>query len=127
MNFGIKVSNNGKGEMTWAKPTDISTNVWWTMNIDKGSMFNNPNFGLDIKDIRKITTNALRVFKQRSEDALKWLLTVGKASSIVVTVEKDDIDLNRINWQIDITQADGIPITMSSFRTIGGPSNAFTI
>jgi phage gp46-like protein len=127
MNFGIKVSNNGKGEMIWAKPTDISTNVWWTMNIDKGSMFNNPNFGLDISDIRKITTNALRVFKQRSEDALKWLLTVGKASSIAVTVEKDDLDLNRINWQIDITQADGIPITMSSFRTIGGPSNGFAL
>ncbi|HUU89237.1 MAG TPA: phage GP46 family protein [Candidatus Glassbacteria bacterium] len=127
MNFGIIVSNDGKGEMSWQPPTDISTNVWWSISLQKGRLFNNVGFGLDLSDIKKITGSSITMIRQRIEAALKWLLTTGRAKSIEVLVERDDRDYNRLNWKVTILQADGIPVIVESYRTIGGPASGFTI
>lgn len=127
MNFGIIVSNDGKGEMSWQPPTDISTNVWWSISLQKGRLFNNVGFGLDLSDIKKITGSSITMIRQRIEAALKWLLTTGRAKSIEVLVERDDKDYNRLNWKVTIFQADGIPVIVESYRTIGGASSGFTI
>jgi len=127
MNFGIEISSTGEGVMTWAKPTNISTNLWWSLNISQGKMFNNVSFGLKLDDIKKVTDNNINLIKQRAEAALAWLLNTGKASSIEVIVERDLQDVNRINFMVTAVQADGFPVTVTSFRTIGGPSSGFTV
>lgn len=127
MNFGIDIDSTGVGTMTWDKPTNIATNIWWSLNIDQGSMFNNSSFGLKLNDIRKVTDNNVALIKQRIEAATNWLLTTGKASSIDVIVERDTQDRNRINWKVEAVQNDGIPITVTSFRTVGGPSSTFSV
>ena len=119
MNFGIIVSNDGKGEMSWQPPTDISTNVWWSISLQKGRLFNNVGFGLDLSDIKKITGSSITMIRQRIEAALKWLLTTGRAKSIEVLVERDDKDYNRLNWKVTAVQSSGIPVIVESFKTIG--------
>ena len=89
-------------------------------------MFSNLNFGLDMKGINKVTDNTVTLFKTRIEKALQWLLDIGKAVSIVVTVEKDLTNINRINYKVDSIQADGIPIVVNNFVTVGGPSAGFS-
>ena len=125
MNFGIEISETGEGTMTWDKPTNISTNVWWSLNISQGKMFNNISFGLKLDDIKKVTDNNVNLIKQRAEAALAWLLNTGKASSVSVIVERDLQDPNRINFMATVVQADGFPIVVNTFRTIGGPSSSF--
>lgn len=127
MNFGIDIDSTGVGTMTWEKPTDISTNIYWSLNIDQGRMFNNPGFGLQLDDIKKVTTNNVNLIQQRVESALQWLLNTKRAKSIDVIVERDTTDPNRINWKVTAEQADGFPVVVESFRTIGGPSSGFTV
>ena len=127
MNFGIAVDSAGVGTMTWAKPTDIGTNIWWSLNIDQGAVFNNVEFGFKVDDIKKVTAGNIGLLTQRVEKALQWLLNTGKAQSVEVLVERDSLDFNRINWKVTAVQADGFPITVTSFRTIGGPSGGFSV
>jgi len=127
MNFEISVSSTGVGTMTWDKPTTIATNIWWSLNVDHDTMFNNPGFGLKLNDIKKVTQSNINIIRQRVESALQWLLNTGKASSIDVIVERDTQDPSRVNWKVTAVQASGIPVTVTSFRTIGGPSSTFSV
>ena len=127
MDFSIVEGDNGIVEMTWDKPTDISTNIYLSLNIKKGSIFNNPDFGLDLSDIKKVTDNNIDLIKERLEKALQWLIGVGKAKSVIVIVEKDLKDIYRINYKIEAIQADGIPIVISNFKRVGGPADGFSI
>jgi hypothetical protein len=125
MNFDIIVGKDGVAEMAWTRPTSIAGAIWLSLNIDAGKLFNAPSFGLDLQDVRKISSTTIPIVKQRIEQALKWLLDTNKAKSITVLVERDSVDSCRINWRVDAVQADGIPLTVTSFRTVGGPSNSF--
>lgn len=127
MNFEISIDSTGRGAMTWDKPSDISTNIWWALNTNTGSLINNPGFGLQIDDIKKVTTNNINLMKQRIESSLQHLLDIGKADAINVIVERDTLDRNRINYKVTAFQADGIPIVVDGFKTIGGPSSSFSV
>jgi hypothetical protein len=72
------------------------------------------------------TTEKKRIlFKNRIEKSLKWLLDIGKAKKITVLVEKDLKNIYQFNYKIDAIQADGIPISVTGFQTVGGHSSAF--
>ena len=127
MNFKIIQGGNGEPEMSWETSEDISTNIYWSLWIRKGDLYNAPRFGLDTKGMDKITTNTIGLFQKRIEKALKWLLDIGKAISIDVLVERDLTNINRVNYRVDAVQADGIPIVVSNFVSVGGPSSDFAI
>jgi len=120
MNFAIEFDSNGNPTMVWDKPIDISTNVWLSLNVTKGSLFNYKEFGLDLSDIKKVTENNLSLIEQRLNAALKWLIDTKKAKSVDIIVERDDIDIYRVNYKVTVEQSDGIPVTVTSFRTVGG-------
>ena len=128
MDFSITIDNlDGNPTMSWTKSGDISTNVWYTTNIEQGTFFQNPDFGVNLRDINKVTVNNIDLIKQRLEKAYNWLLTTGKAKQLIVIVEPDLMNINRVNYKIEIYQADGIPVTITDFVTVGGASDSFTI
>lgn len=127
MDFSIIEGANGNPVLSWDKPTDISTNIYTSLLVTKGKLFNMPDFGLDLSDIKKVTSYNLDLIKSRIEKALQWLLDIGKAKSIKVIVEKDSRDISRVNYKVEATQADGIPVVVSYFRSVGGADDEFSI
>lgn len=127
MNFGIEVNNDGSASMTWDKSENIVNNVWLSLNTEQGSQFNNKSFGLKLSDIKKISANNIDLIYKRVAQALEWIKTLGRAKSIIVKVEKNLFNVNRIDYQVEIVQSDGIPITVNNFITVGGPSSGFTV
>jgi len=127
MDFAVSVDSNGVGMMTWEKSVNQETNVYLSLNLSQGSMFNNPEFGLKLDDIKKVTNNSIALIKERYEKALQWMLDAGKIKSLKVTVERDSIAYSRINAKIEILQNNDEPVTYTEFRTIGGPSGSFVV
>jgi len=119
MNFSIAQAEDGLARLSWDKPTDIRTNVYYSLNIRKGDLINAPSFGLDLSDIRKVTDNNITVIKQRLEQALGWLLTTGKARALKIKVQKNNLDIHRVDVQIDIIQSDSVPVTITNFIKVG--------
>ena len=127
MDFSIVEGSNGNPEVSWEKPTNIATNIYTSLMIKKGSLFNTPSFGLDLSDIKKVTATNIKLIETRLRDALQWLIDIGKAKTINVIVERDSLDRSRINYKVEAVQADGIPVIVSYFRTVGGAADDFSI
>lgn len=127
MNFGVTQRADGTAELTWEKPTDIRVLLFNSLNIRRGIMINLPNFGLDLSDIKKVTDENVTLIEERIRNAVQWIQDTGKAKSIDVIVEKDNTDFTRINYRVDAVQADGVPVFIEDFVTVGGPADGFTI
>jgi hypothetical protein len=127
MDFKIEINNDGTASMAWDKSSDISGNVWLSLNIEQGALFNNPKFGLKTSDIRKVTDSNVKLMRERIKIALEWLISVGRAQSLSVVVERNDSDKTRIDYQVEMVQSDGVPITVNNYISIGGPSAGFTV
>jgi len=127
MDFAIVQGPNGVPEMSWEKPTNIGNLLYFSINIKKGTLFNNPGFGLDLSDIKKLTDEKLPLIQDRVEKSLKWILDIGKAREILVTVEKNIQAIGRVDIFIKATQADGTPVDLSTFRSVGGPADGFIV
>ena len=121
MDFKIALGDENTAAMTWDKSDDISTPVYYSMHVPTGKLFPRPNFGLYLKDIKKVTPNVLDLFKQRITASTKWLIDLGKAESITIDVERNLQNINRIDYKVKIIQADGIPVTINNFVIVGGP------
>jgi phage gp46-like protein len=118
MNFEI-ICVNGLPQMTWNQAKDIRTNIWLSLNINKGSFFADREFGCELYKIKKVTTGNLELAKQYIESALNWLLLVGRAVSIIVTVERDTKNFNQMDIEVSATQPDGLLIVYKEFRPVG--------
>lgn len=125
MNFEVVEYKNGRAELSWNKPPDISTNIWYSFNTKKGTQFYNKDFGLDLSDIKKVTNNNITAIHQRLVDAVQWLIDLGRAKSIDIIVEKDLQDNTRVNFSLNAVQADGVPVVIENFIEVGGASNGF--
>lgn len=113
--------------MSWDKNDDITGNIYFSLNIIPGTIFNNPSFGLLLSDINKVTVNNITLIKQRVTNALRWILDVGKATSIDVIIERDLSNINRVNIKVEAKQTQGTILLYSQFKDVGGPSSGFSI
>ena len=127
MDFAIVQGNNGVAEMSWDKPTNISNLLYFSVSLPQGLMFNLPNFGLNLLDIKKLTDDKIELIQGRVEKAVQWIIDIGKARSIDVLVEKNAQAVGRVDIQIRAIQADGTPVSLDTFRSVGGPADGFTI
>jgi hypothetical protein len=125
MDFAIVQGQDGVAEMSWSKNVDQSTSVFLSLNIKKGTMFNNVGFGLDLSDIKKVTNNNIDLIRQRYQQALQWMSNTGRVKNLNIIVERDTTEYNRINAKVEITQANNEVITYLEWRSIGGPSTSF--
>lgn len=109
MDFAI-LTNGITGQMTFDPVTDIGNNVWLSLEVDKGSFFQNPNFGSRLYLLKREknteTTAALAV--DYCKEALKWLLDTGRATNIDISYQRDVLENpNRLKVLIAVTQANG--------------------
>jgi len=120
MDFQILLDNQyPAGGLTFTKNLDIRSDIYSSINIRKGSWFARPDFGCDLYKIRKVTSANILLAKQYIEEALAWLVTTGRAKTIDVLVEADDMDISRINIKVTATQQDGLIITYQQYRPVG--------
>jgi len=119
MDFSIVQEKNGIADISWEKPTTIFNLLWFSINIVRGTIFNNPTFGLDLSDIKKLTDDKIEIITARYQAALKWIIDIGKARSIDVIVEKNTQSIGRIDILVSAIQADGTPVELSTFRSVG--------
>ena len=127
MNYSIE-NINGIGQMTFTQAVDIRTNIWLSLHIPYGKWFADPTFGCKLGQIKKITTGNILLAQQYVEQALQWLLQVGRAVSIIVVAEADTQDPNRLNIKVEATQPDGLLIKYQEFRPVGlSPNSDYTI
>lgn len=119
MDFKITTSQ-GIGQLEFVKNTDISTNIWLSLNVDYGKFWANPTFGNKIYMVRKVTDSNVLLAKQYVEEALNWLLQIGRATSIVVLAEKDTDPRNqgRINIKVEARQPDGLIVTYNQWYRV---------
>jgi len=127
MDFALQQGANGTTEMSWDKSTDIFNLLWFSVNLPKGSMFNLPDFGLNLSDIKKLTDDKIELIKGRLEKSTQWIIDIGKAKSITVIVEKNTQSIGRVDIFLSAIEADGTPVDVNTFRTVGGPEDGFTI
>jgi hypothetical protein len=119
MDFKMISEKNGTAKMSWDKNDNITGNIYFSLNIIPGTIFNNPDFGLLLSDILKVTVNNIALIKQRIKKSLQWILDINKAKSIDIIVERDLGNINRVNIKIEALQADGLFIEYSQFKTVG--------
>jgi len=123
MDFALDPATPG-ATMTWTKNTDIRTDMFTSLTINKGSFALNPTFGSDLYKIKKITESSLNLAKQYCQEALKWLIQVGRAKTIDVIVERDTDDFTRMNIKVTATQPNGLIVSWAMYRTVGMDSNS---
>lgn len=118
MDFAI-VMNNGQAEMTFDKAQDIFNNIYLSLVIKKGSWWVDPEFGMRDRGRMKNTEQNARLVRQDCLEALQWLLDIGRASAIEVTVERDRTeDLHRLKILVEATKANGTKVTFETFKEV---------
>jgi hypothetical protein len=94
------------------------SNIYYSLKIKKGSFFVNTNFGSAHSDIKKVTANAADDIKDAISAALKWILDLGRASTIDIVTDIDDSDRCRCNILIKATKPSGEEITFTTFYRV---------
>jgi phage gp46-like protein len=120
MDFQINLNAQyPNGGMLFAKNTDIRTSIFMSLNINKGSFFQNPAFGCLLFTIKKITEANINLAQQYCQEALAWLVQTGRATSIDVIVERDISNIYQLNIKVTAKQPNGLIISYQQFRPIG--------
>jgi phage gp46-like protein len=125
MNFGIEIQENGRGRMTWERRQNALVNVYWSVKTPKGSFFADPDFGLDLSDVKKVTPSTVDTIIQRYEQALSWMIDARKARAISVNASIPNGENNRIDVTVEIVEMDGTVMQFATFVEVGGVSGGF--
>lgn len=126
MDFQINLDRgNSTGSMTFNKNTDIRSNIYFSLFINQGDWFYDPNFGTKLKTIRKVTDSSILLARQYTEQALNWLINTGKASAINVICERDLTNFNQINMKITVQQPNSVTLFYQQAYDVKSGSIAF--
>lgn len=118
MDFTIVQNDNGLPEMTFDKAGDISNNILLSLVVQRGSWFQNPEFGSRLHLLRKAKNTALteRLARDYCREALQWLLDTGKVTVLDIATERDlTVNRHRLKLVIEATQANGRKVTFEHF------------
>jgi len=118
MDFQINMNQSyPRGYMTFDKNTDIRSNIYLSIMVNKGSFFQDPEFGSELYKIKKITVSNINLAAQYVKAALAWLITAGKAKSIDAAVTKGD-QVGLMSIDIQVVQADGVELFYEMFTDV---------
>lgn len=120
MDYAIAIASAGlDGEMTWEQCATIANNVYLSLAVARGSFFHNPNFGLRKRERLKNTEQTAALIRHDYQEALQWLIDVGRARAIQVAVQRRPlVDPYRLLILIEVEQADGRVLTFETFREV---------
>jgi len=114
MDFEIEIEQGtGRGSMTFTKAENIMNNVYLSLMVKKGSFFFNRDFGLQKQERAKCTDKTAALAKDYALDALNWLKELARAKEI--TVQARRVDTHRIERTVEVTQADGLVVSYTTF------------
>ncbi len=125
MNYDIETDSKGQGRLTWNKKKSNLTNVYISLKTPKGSIISDPDFGLDISDIKVVTETTLNTLKQRFEQSLAWMIDARKARQITVETSLIDGRSDGVNVRVTIIQIDGQKMQFTEFIEVGGVSGSY--
>lgn len=115
MDFTI-VLQDGRPAMTLEKAPNIFNNVYLSLTVQRGSWFQNPQFGSRLHLLKKNLPRAAALAEEYAREALQWLLDTGRATRIDIYAERDRRqDLNRLKLLVEVTQADGTTLPFEHF------------
>jgi phage gp46-like protein len=118
MDFMINMSQlYPKGYMTFDKNTDIRSNIYLSIMVNKGSFFQDLEFGSELYKIKKVTATNINLAAQYIKACLAWLITTGKATSIDAVVTKGD-QVGSMGVEIQVIQADGVKLFYEMFPDV---------
>lgn len=106
---------DGRPAMSFKSGNDLLTNVILSLEIEQGSFFADPLFGLKARPQAKKTLKTARLIKGDVEQALQWLLDTGRAALVEVEVALDNKDLHRVLAAIVVTDPGGNRISYEKF------------
>lgn len=125
MNFDIEIDSQGRGQLTWEKKKTNLANVYLSVKTRKGAITSDPEFGLDISDIKVVTETTIETIKQRYEKALEWLIPARKAREITVSVTEHQQISGAVNVTVTMIQINGVEMQFVDFVEVGGVSGNF--
>ncbi len=120
MDYAIAIAAGGlSGEMTWDPCATIANNVYLSLAVERGTFFHNPAFGLRKRDRLKNTDQTAALIRHDYQEALQWLIDVGRARAVRVSVQRQpSIDPYRLAILIEVEQADGRVLTFETFKEV---------
>lgn len=103
-------------DMTFNPADSLANNVWLSLNVRRGSFFAAPQFGSRLHLLQKNTAKTAELAVAYAQEALKWLLDTGRATSIDVSAQRDPVDFpNALLLNGTVVQADGRVFTFKQF------------
>jgi phage gp46-like protein len=113
--MGYKITlNNGSPEMSFDQDTTIATDLLLSAMVQQGSFFFDPTIGL--RELpKKNTDQNVALVEDYFKRSCKWLVDIGRAKSIAVLVERDDVQKDRINVKETAVQANDKSAAFETF------------
>ena len=81
-------------------------------------MFTNPEFGCAAHTVKTTDDNACATLKRHYEQALQWLLDIGRAKAITVVTRRNDEDITRVDSVITIDRPDNSTVSYSIWQDV---------
>ena len=111
--FNINLTS-GLAEMTFDQADSMWNNIYISLTMKQGSFFAAPEFGSKLYTLTraKNTPRTEQNVKDYCKQALQWLMTTGRATSISVVTQRL---FARINFEVTVIKANGVPVSFTSF------------
>jgi len=119
----IKIANDGsaRAEMVMDIPTEddsLLANVYTSLMIKQGTWFRDLEFGsrLHLLARAKNTEQTAALAEEYAKEALQWLITAKKATTIDVQAMRSGLD--RLQLLVSVTKANGQTIAFEIFTEV---------
>jgi len=108
------VIENGFADREFLFGDALYNNIWYSLQIKKGSMFYNREFGSELHLLRssqKMTSNTYELAKEYIKKALQWILDAGRLKSFESEVEQNSVVKSRLDITITALRSDNKQVT----------------
>lgn len=120
MDFALDINDTG-ADMTFDKDTSILNNIYLSLMVDKGSFFQDPDFGSRLYLLKrsKSVERTASLAKDYCKEALQWMIDTGKALRFDLFTQIDkQIATGRLKIQIIATESNGNQVEFTLFKEI---------
>lgn len=90
MDFALVTGPNGQLRMSLDGSSDIRNNILLSLYVKRGSFFLDLNFGSRLYEIKSLSEPNVRLAKEYVQQALQWILEIGRADRILVVTSSID-------------------------------------
>jgi len=121
MDFALDINTAGAADMTYDKESSIMNNIYLSLMIDKGSFFQDQDFGSRLYLLKrsKNVAETARLARDYCHEALQWMIETGKAIKFEINTELEKLTgTDRLKIHIIATESNGNQVEFSTFKEI---------